>query len=119
MSEKYVVGDLTDFPVGSHKVIEVKNRSIGIFNVNGELHALPNLCPHQVGPLCQGKVSGTLTANEATHWRLNWTDEGQIITCPWHGMEYRIQTGQCLAYPSIKLRTYSVVVEQEKVNLVL
>ena len=119
MAEKYVIGVLEDFPVGSHKVVEVKNRKIGVFNVNGELYALPNLCPHQVGPLCEGKVSGTLSAGKETGWKLEWTHEGEIISCPWHGLEYRIQTGQSLAYPQIKLRSYPIIVEKELVNVML
>lgn len=119
MSEKYRVGRLEDFPVGSHQVVEVKNRKLGIFNINGNFYALPNLCPHQVGPLCEGKVSGTLTSNEATNWKLTWTDEGEIISCPWHGLEYRVQTGKCLAYPEIKLRTYTVVVEDNQISVIL
>ncbi len=119
MGEKYVVGAMSDFPVGSHRVVEVKNRKIGIFNVNGELYALPNLCPHQVGPLCEGRVSGTLAANKETNWQLKWTADGEIISCPWHGLEYEIRTGSCLAYPQIKLRTYQVTVDEDMVNVVL
>ncbi|WP_342552219.1 Rieske 2Fe-2S domain-containing protein [Paenibacillus sp. FSL R7-0652] len=96
-----------EIPVGSHKVVTVKGRTIGIFNIDGTFHALPNICPHQIGPLCEGKVSGTLYRDKKT-WELHWTEEGQIVTCPWHGLEFRVQTGECLAYKQVKLRTYKV-----------
>ena len=37
------------------KLISVKGRDIGVFNVKGEYFALPNRCPHPGGPLCRGK----------------------------------------------------------------
>lgn len=119
MAHAYVVGPVDELPVGAHKVVEINGRGIGIFNVGGELFALPNLCPHQLGPLCTGKVSGTLVANRETNWQLQWAEEGEIVTCPWHGLEFRVQTGECLAYPEIRLRGYQVTVENGQIKLVL
>ena len=42
-----VVGRLTDFPEGTHRVVRVGRREIGVFNIRGRLYGLPNLCPHQ------------------------------------------------------------------------
>ena len=50
-----VVGRLSDFPAGTHKVVEAAGRQIGVFNIDGRLYGLPNVCPHQTGPLCQGR----------------------------------------------------------------
>jgi nitrite reductase (NADH) small subunit len=113
-----ILGKAEDFPVDTHKVVKVKNREIGVFNIKGSLYALPNLCPHQVGPVCEGRVSGTLTANKDTNWDKAWIREGEIIACPWHGLEYDIKTGQCLAYADIKLRTYKVEIQDGLVVLV-
>ena len=41
--------------------------------------------------------------------------EGEIITCPWHGMEFDITTGQAIAKPKARLRQYAVSVEDGKV----
>jgi nitrite reductase (NADH) small subunit len=114
MPKRYEIGDINDFPIGKHKIVEIKSRKLGIFNIEGKLHALPNICPHQIGPLCDGKVSGTLKMDKEI-WKLQWSEEGEIVTCPWHGMEFRISTGECLAYSQIKLRTYKVVREGERV----
>ena len=113
----YEVGPVVDFPPGTHRVVMAGKRMIGVFNVGGSFYALPNLCPHQLGPLCRGVVSGTLAASEATHWKMEWVKDGEIITCPWHAMEYEIATGQCLAHPEIRLRHYDVWVEGEQVKL--
>ena len=120
MTEKsnvHTVAALSDFPEGSHRVVKIGRREIGVFNVQGKFYALPNLCPHQLGPLCQGKVSGTLIARQDTGWKIQWAHDGEIISCPWHGLEYHIPTGQCLAFPEIRLRSYEVWVEDALVKL--
>jgi nitrite reductase/ring-hydroxylating ferredoxin subunit len=115
----YELAPLSDFPVGTHRVYQIENREIGVFNVQGKFYGLPNLCPHQLGPLCKGVVSGTLDVDRENDWKLLWTREGEIVTCPWHGMEYDIPTGQCLAYPEIRLRSYEILVEDGVVKLKL
>ena len=59
---RHVVAALDESPPGGRKIVEVAGRSIGVFNVGGELFALRNRCPHQGGPLCEGKQWGRLTA---------------------------------------------------------
>jgi nitrite reductase/ring-hydroxylating ferredoxin subunit len=106
-----VVGRLADFPPGTHKVVEANGRRIGVFNINGDLYGLPNICPHQTGPLCEGRIAtGTLLADAETDWKPRWVLEDEVIACPWHGLEYHVPTGQCLAYPEITLRRYPVSV---------
>ena len=100
-SREYIIASLPEFPVGTHRVVEVAGRQIGVFNINGKFYALPNLCPHQLGPLCTGRVSGTLVSTEQIDWKLQWDFDGEIVTCPWHGLEYHIPTGKCLAYSEI------------------
>jgi len=116
--EEYVVGDVSDFPEGSHRVVKVGRREIGVFNIRGEFYGLPNVCPHQTGPLCEGKTTtGTLVAREENDWKFEWDYEGEIVTCPWHGLEYHVPTGRCLAFSNITLRRYEVVVEDGKVKV--
>jgi nitrite reductase (NADH) small subunit len=116
--KEHVVGDVSDFPVKSHKVVKVGGRQIGIFNINGRFYGLPNVCPHQTGPLCESKIlTGTLIAREDTDWKHEWVHDGEVIACPWHGLEYHVPTGQCLAYPKIRLRHYEVIVEENKVKV--
>jgi nitrite reductase (NADH) small subunit len=111
-----VVGRVEDFPVGTHKVVLAGRREIGVFNIGGRLYGLPNLCPHQTGPLCEGRcATGTLVADASTDWRPEWAMEDEVIACPWHGLEYHVPTGQCLAYPEITLRRYPVAVRDGEV----
>jgi nitrite reductase (NADH) small subunit len=116
--EQHVVGDLADFPKGTHKVVSVGRREIGVFNRNGEFYGLPNVCPHQTGPLCEGKPAlGTLVANAEGDWKFEWVHDGEIVACPWHGLEYHVPTGRCIAYPNVNLRCYEVVAEDGKVKV--
>jgi nitrite reductase (NADH) small subunit len=117
VKQEHVIASLAEFPVGTHRVVEINGREIGVFNVEGRFHALPNLCPHQVGPLCNGRVSGTLISTAETGWKIQWANDGEIVTCPWHGLEYHIPTGQCLAFPEIRLRSYEVWIEDDLVKM--
>ena len=108
-------GPLSDFPPGSHKVVHLGRVAVGIFNVDGELHALPNVCPHQFGPLCEGRVNGTTACSAATDWQFAWVRDGEIVTCPWHGIEFDIATGTSLVTSRLKVRTYPVRVEDGEV----
>ena len=115
-----VVGRVADFPEGTHRVVSVDGREIGVFNIGGELYGLPNVCPHQTGPLCQGRAAtGTLAADRESDWKPRWVMDDEVIACPWHGLEYHVPTGQCLAFPHIRVRTYEVTVVGEDVVVTL
>lgn len=112
---KHVICPVEDFPVGTHRVIHAGRAEIGVFNVDGTFYALPNVCTHQFGPLCAGAVNGTMVASAETGWRYEWAREGEIITCPWHGLEFDIITGRCLASAKVRLRQYQVTVDDGQV----
>lgn len=116
----HVLGPIADFPEGSHAVVEVENRSVGVFNIAGELFALRNVCPHQAGPVCESvRTTGTLIADEQHEWQLTWTHDGEIVACPWHGLEFHVPTGRCLGHTGYRLRRYRVQVLEDEVLLSL
>ena len=55
---RVVAGTVEELPPGERKlIVPFRGRAgIGVFNVNGSYHALRNLCPHKLGPLCTGRV---------------------------------------------------------------
>ena len=83
---EHVIGTIDEFPPGSHRVVSVGRARIGIFNLDGELYALPNICPHQFGPVCEGHVTGTLLSDRDHDWNHYWGLHGRVVSCPWHGM---------------------------------
>lgn len=107
MSE-HTVCRVEELPAGSHRVVRAGRRELGVFNIRGELHAIPNLCPHQRGPLCEGSVSGALDYGPHTDWQLAWIWEDEVVTCPWHSLEFHVPSGQCLALPDVRLRKFDV-----------
>jgi nitrite reductase/ring-hydroxylating ferredoxin subunit len=93
---------------GERVIRELNGRSVGIFNVDGHYYALRNRCPHEGGALCHGPVTGTTLAS--TDHRFVYGMAGRILRCAWHGWEFEIATGRCLADPRLRAKTYPVVV---------
>ncbi len=83
-------------PEGGRLVVDVGDKTIGIFRVGGKLYAWENNCAHQGGPVCQGKMIPRVTeviepSGESRGFAF---DESSLhIVCPWHGFEYDIRTG--------------------------
>jgi len=59
------------------QVVDAQVEGVGIClaNVDGELSAVSNRCPHRGGPLGQG-----------------WL-EGDCVVCPWHSWTFNLKTG--------------------------
>ena len=119
MPREYAIGRAAELSDGEHRVVRVAGRELGVFNVRGAFHALPNLCPHQRGPLCEGGVSGTIDYGPHTDYKLAWIWEGEVVTCPWHSLEFHIPTGRCIAFDDIRLRTYEVRVAGDELRVVI
>jgi nitrite reductase/ring-hydroxylating ferredoxin subunit len=106
----FVVATVSEIAPGSRKIVEIAGRSIGVFNVGGEFYALRNRCPHQGGPLCQGRLAGTVASPKPGVYE--YARDGEILRCPWHGWEFDLKTGQSWFDPAgTRVRTYAVTVE--------
>jgi 3-phenylpropionate/trans-cinnamate dioxygenase ferredoxin subunit len=102
-----VVGRAAEILPGGRRIVTLEGRSVGVFNVGGELFALRNACPHQGGPLCQGVLSGLAVPGPAGEYR--YVRRGEILRCPWHGWEFDVRTGQSYVDPAhARVRTYPV-----------
>jgi 3-phenylpropionate/trans-cinnamate dioxygenase ferredoxin subunit len=107
---KHVVAAVSDLPPGSRKLVEAGQRSIVVFNVNGEFFALNNRCPHRGGSLCHGTLTGLLESDAPGEYR--YTRRGEIVRCPWHGWEFDIRTGKSWCDPQrLYVRHYPIAVE--------
>lgn len=116
-SSEYLVCRVDELPPGSSKIVKVRRQEIGVYNVNGAYYALNSMCPHQFGPLCHGPVGGEMVCNAQTNWRFAWIRGGEILTCPWHGMEFDVTTGKSLTMPDMMVRTYPVRVTDGEVRI--
>ena len=108
---RHVVASADEIAPGTCKLVTVKGRDIGVFNIKGEYFALANRCPHAGGPLCQGTIAGLALSDGPGKYRLH--RRGEFIRCPWHGWEFDIRTGQSWCDPnSARARPFKVRVEQ-------
>ena len=107
---KHVVATVDEIPPGERKIVEIRGRSLGVFNIKGRFYALRNICPHQGGPLCEGRLTGFVIADKPGG-EYRYERRGQILRCPWHGWEYDVTTGQSWVDPaSVRTRRYDVEV---------
>lgn len=117
MSEKTFVIEADELQAGDRVIVEIDGREFAVFNVDGDLYGLANYCVHQGGPVCEGLLSGTVGVDEELD--LVYEKEGEIVSCPWHGWEFEVRTGEHLADPGYRLPTYDVTVEDGGVYLQL
>ena len=89
---------LTEAPAaGQVAEAEVDGIVICLANVNGDLSALDNICPHRQGPLGQG-----------------WL-EGDTVVCPWHSWAFHVKTGLSDYPPNQRVDVLPLRVEGEDV----
>jgi len=113
MATKHRVCKVDELPVGQRKIVDLKGRSVGVFNIDGEYHAIRNVCPHELAELCRGIVTGTTAPSKPGEYK--WIKDGRIIRCPSHGWEFDITTGQSVFNPHrVRVRSYEVTVESEQ-----
>jgi 3-phenylpropionate/trans-cinnamate dioxygenase ferredoxin subunit len=106
---RHVVATVGEIAQGACKIVTVRGREIGVFNVNDEYFALINRCPHEGAELCRGPVMARFVSDRPGEYRL--TQHGEMLRCPWHGWEFDIRTGQSWCHPeSVKARSYPVEV---------
>src|SRR5262245_50659545 len=72
-------------------------RIVALFNVDGRFYALDGICPHQGGPLGKGSLSGC------------------VVTCPWHGFQFDVTSGQHQTSKSLVHASFPVRVEAGQV----
>jgi 3-phenylpropionate/trans-cinnamate dioxygenase ferredoxin subunit len=107
---KHIVATVGEIPIGERKIVDVANRSVGIFNIGGEFFALRNRCPHQGGPVCTGRLAGFLAPARVGEYV--YSRPGEVLRCPWHGWEYDVRNGQSWYDPiNPRIRRYEVAVE--------
>lgn len=82
MSDWIDVAATVDLPPGSYRVVEAEGVAIAVFNVDGEFHAVEDVCTHDFSELTGGCVEGT-----------------QIV-CPRHGARFDLRTGEALTPPA-------------------
>lgn len=99
--KEVVVAKASEIPDGERKIVHVDGISIGVFHHNGNWYALRNSCLHRGAPVATGSL------------------KGDVLTCPWHGFQYNVTTGQMLVDANAQLEMYAVQIEEDEVRLLI
>ncbi len=75
---------------GARTYVCDKGASIALFNVDGNLYAIDDTCPHRGSSLLGGKL------------------DGLTLQCPSHGLKFDIATGCMRGGGSMQVRSYPV-----------
>ncbi len=100
MPEFVKVAQLSEVPQGEMKTVEIDGDPIVLVNVDGKIYAFGGKCTHRGGPLGEGELTG------------------DVVTCPWHGGEFDVKTGEVLGPPPEKaIPTFQVQVEGNDIKV--
>lgn len=69
---------------------EVDGVDLILAQVDGKIVCYRNVCAHMAMPLHEGEV------------------DGGLLTCPWHGFTYLLESGECLTAPEVQLDPVAV-----------
>jgi nitrite reductase (NADH) small subunit len=86
---------------GQSAEVVAEGRIFAVYNVDGVFHVIDGICPHAGGPLGKGTL------------------RGNIVTCPWHGWQFNVSSGQHCLNQRICQTTYAVRVENGRVIIEL
>ncbi|PMZ87314.1 MULTISPECIES: Rieske 2Fe-2S domain-containing protein [unclassified Pseudomonas] len=75
---------------GGRALFEFEDKSLALFNVDGQLFAIDDSCPHQGSSLCGGRL------------------EGRVIQCLAHGLRFDLNNGYLLNSRQVKVTNYPV-----------
>jgi nitrite reductase (NADH) small subunit len=100
-SDLVSVAGLAELPPGSLRQVEVQGVELGLANVAGSVYAFQGRCPHLKGPLGRGRL------------------EGCVLTCPFHGWQFDVTTGENEFDRAITIDRYEVAVEDGEIRVAL
>jgi toluene monooxygenase system ferredoxin subunit len=84
---------LDELWVGEVKGVRIRGREVLLANIEGNVRAYENRCGHKGLPLGQGELAGC------------------VLTCPAHGWQYDLNTGQGINPDRARLHRYLVEVD--------
>lgn len=94
------IAPVGELPNGERIFVSIGDKDIVIFNLNGSLYAIADVCSHDDGPLGDGEIIGT------------------EVACPRHGARFDMETGKALSLPAVEdIPAYPVRVIDEKIEI--
>jgi nitrite reductase/ring-hydroxylating ferredoxin subunit/DMSO/TMAO reductase YedYZ heme-binding membrane subunit len=88
-----------EIPERRARVVSAGGERVAVFRHGGRISALSNVCQHQNGPLGEGEIVDGL------------------VTCPWHGFQYRPECGRAPEPFRERVATFRVRLRGGRVQL--
>ena len=96
MANSMKVCNLKEISPGTMKQFKVIDREVLLIRTKGQVMCLDARCTHAGAPLEEGTL------------------EGDVLTCPWHGSQFRITDGSVMRGPAEKpIKVHLVTVKDE------
>lgn len=90
---------LAELPEGATRTLELDGRSVLVSRFGDKVTCFENACAHMGMALDGGEI------------------EAGLITCPYHGFQYSLESGECLTAPEVQLQPHAVRVLGERVEV--
>lgn len=87
--------------IGERTFLQVDDRFLVLFNIQGQFYAIDDRCPHQGASLFGGKLDGC------------------TIQCGAHGLRFDVATGFLVNSKSMKISTYAVHCVAQRLYILL
>jgi len=99
-----------------------ESRTVGVGGIDilvvrrddGTFRALRDVCPHLGVPLSRGSVQAVVDGRDVGDYALT---DVIAARCSWHGYEFDLDNGRCVADPRWRVKSYPVTVRGGKVLL--
>lgn len=91
------VASADELAEGTLRVVELDTASVLLTRARGKPRAYQNACAHLGMPLDDGEV------------------RDGVLTCPFHGFQFLLESGECLTAPQVQLPSYPTQVREGRV----
>jgi nitrite reductase (NADH) small subunit len=100
MAEFVLICAQAELPLaGQVREVAGAGRTFCVANVEGAIHVLDGVCPHEGGPLGEGAI-----------------EEGRVV-CPWHAFAFNVQTGVAQDDPELRVAVFEARVEDGELRV--
>ena len=98
MASRVELCSTSDVAPGAALRVERDERTLAVFNVDGEFFVTDDACTHGPGSLSEGYI------------------EGYVVECNFHNGQFNIRTGEVVSPPCmVPVKAYPVVIEAGRV----
>lgn len=98
MAEFVKVARLSEVVPGIRKLVDFEDVTVCLFNINGQIYCIEDVCTHDGGPVAEGAL------------------DGYSIECPRHGALFDVRDGSVLAMPAVTpVPTYAVKISGDDI----